>query len=468
MAEEITDQWAKLKITAEEEDIAEFCDVDSESHESKIALSLIGKLITVRSFNFEAFQNTMKQVWSLIFHWRDKENVLDGALWNFDNQLLLLKEIHGDEQPESIEIKHCPFWIRLYNLPLDSRSDEDVRKIAEEIGNVTTVESDELGWDKSRRVRVVVDITKPLRRIQKIRNKKGAITTVQFKYERLSTFCFLCGILGHTEKDCTNVEEDEECDEKPWGLWLRASPRKGRVRLKEEVSKLKSSAKTLNFTHKPRADVGKKKAGVVPTVSSPTEEEVQRSDDIVSMEDGSSLELEGSLAPAHGYSSVEGKESVKSGCVGVDEALAGVESRVNSEMNAILCAEYKGLENMLVAELIDVNSGSWNVSKVRDTLLPFECERVLAIPLSERVRPVMKPFKRTKACTLDCLLLMSLAMWQAPPPHYVKVNVDAGMLGAIGFGVGVAARDQLGQLLWCASVKIAREWDPKCAEEKQY
>ncbi|XP_021758507.1 uncharacterized protein LOC110723457 [Chenopodium quinoa] len=270
MAGEIIEKWSKLSITEEENEIAELGGSNDEEQNNKLALSLVGKLLTIRSYNFEALQNTLKQIWSLshgvlfrkiennlfviqFFHWRDKEKVLDGALWNFDNQLLLLKDIQGDEQLENIDLKFCPFWIRLYNLPFDNRSDEDVKKITEKVGVVLEVEQDELGWDKSRRVRVMIDTSKPIRRIQKIRNKKGVVTSVQFKYERLSTFCFLCGILGHTEKDCPNADEDEEIEEKQWGLWLRASPRKGHDRLKEEVDSLRKKSQSLVFTHKPES-----------------------------------------------------------------------------------------------------------------------------------------------------------------------------------------------------------------------
>ncbi|XP_021766647.1 uncharacterized protein LOC110731120 [Chenopodium quinoa] len=231
MAEELTEKWSSLKITYEEEEIAEFGDSSSNTQESKMAFSIVAKLLTVRSYNFEALQRTLKQIWALkrdvifrkiennlfiiqFFHWRDKEKVLDGAPWNFDNQLLLMGEIHGDEQPDSIELKFFPFWVRLYNLPLDCRSNNDIKTVAEKIGIVLKVEQDELGWDVSRRVRVLVDTSKPLLRIQKIRNKKGIVTVVQIKYERLSTFFFGCGILGHTEKDCPNTVEDEDEDEK--------------------------------------------------------------------------------------------------------------------------------------------------------------------------------------------------------------------------------------------------------------
>ncbi|KAL2935841.1 Tetraacyldisaccharide 4'-kinase [Bienertia sinuspersici] len=124
------------------------------------SLTLIGELLTVRSYNFEALQRTLKQ--------RDREKVLDGAPWNFDNQLLFLKHVHGGEQPESIVLDKCPFWVRLYNFPLDSRTKGDVTIIARNMGEVLEVEEDDLGWDKSRRVRVLLDVTKPLRQSQKI------------------------------------------------------------------------------------------------------------------------------------------------------------------------------------------------------------------------------------------------------------------------------------------------------------
>lgn len=33
-----------------------------------------------------------------------------------DQQLLLLNEITGDEQPEEVPLTHSPFWVRIRNL----------------------------------------------------------------------------------------------------------------------------------------------------------------------------------------------------------------------------------------------------------------------------------------------------------------------------------------------------------------
>lgn len=48
-------------------------------------------------------------------------------------------------------------------------------------------------------------------------------------YERLFEFCFYCGILDHSHKDCTlwkksNEHELEDC--LPCGLWLRAQQKR--------------------------------------------------------------------------------------------------------------------------------------------------------------------------------------------------------------------------------------------------
>uniref|UniRef100_A0A803M810 CCHC-type domain-containing protein n=1 Tax=Chenopodium quinoa TaxID=63459 RepID=A0A803M810_CHEQI len=243
MAEELSKRWEKLRITNDEEDVAVLEKTDSDVTENNIDLTLVGKVLSMRPYNFEAMQNTLKK--------RDREKILKGAPWIFDNNLVLLKEINGSEQPESIELKLCPFWIRLYNLPLDCRSNRDVKTIAEKVGYVMEIEDDWLGWDRSRRARVLVDTTKPIRRVQKIRDKEGQDTFVQFKYERLPNLCFTCGILGHTEKDCPNEDEGEEGEEKQWGMWLKASPRKGLSLRKEEIEKLQGGRK-LVFTHKPR------------------------------------------------------------------------------------------------------------------------------------------------------------------------------------------------------------------------
>ena len=101
-----------------------------------------------------------------------------------------------------------------------------------------------------RRVRVWLDITKPLKRYQMIRLKMGNTVRVSLKYERLPHFCSLCGLLSHTEKDCSQVPDEDKDLGYGWGMNISASPHKGLSKLTEEVNALK--LKKNLFVPKPK------------------------------------------------------------------------------------------------------------------------------------------------------------------------------------------------------------------------
>lgn len=72
------------------------------------------------------------------------------------------------------------------------------------------VESNGVMWDKSACIRILMNITKPLRGIIKIQSSNGRIVVIEVKYERLPIFCNACGKLRHMERDCLTTEEEEE------------------------------------------------------------------------------------------------------------------------------------------------------------------------------------------------------------------------------------------------------------------
>lgn len=60
----------------------------------------------------------------------------------------------------------------------------------------------EIDWGKYMRVRVTLDVTKPI-----IRNKRLAIedmkpASITFSHERLLDFCYWCRLMGHGHRDC--------------------------------------------------------------------------------------------------------------------------------------------------------------------------------------------------------------------------------------------------------------------------
>lgn len=84
--------------------------------------------MTIRSYNFEALKQTMNQIGSIskgaLFRAiknglfvvqfasaRDKAKVLSGRPWTCDQSLVMLNDIDGTEQPSSIVMTECSFWI---------------------------------------------------------------------------------------------------------------------------------------------------------------------------------------------------------------------------------------------------------------------------------------------------------------------------------------------------------------------
>lgn len=71
-----------------------------------------------------------------------------------------------------------------------------------------------------------MNVEKPLKRRMEIKRERGTWSWVDFKYDRSSTFCFVCAIIGHSERDYAVVyaHSDKEIDN-AYGTWLRAPGR---------------------------------------------------------------------------------------------------------------------------------------------------------------------------------------------------------------------------------------------------
>ncbi|KAL5854486.1 hypothetical protein ACOSQ4_004288 [Xanthoceras sorbifolium] len=103
------------------------------------------------------------------------------------------------------------------------------RLIAEEVGTIVDFPMDSKDlWGKFLRIKVRIDITKPLKRGIRMRLENfDTMITALIKYERLPDFCYGCGFIGHSVRECHNSEVRKsimEGFEPKFGVWLRASP----------------------------------------------------------------------------------------------------------------------------------------------------------------------------------------------------------------------------------------------------
>jgi hypothetical protein len=107
----------------------------------------------------------------------------------------------------------------------------DVGDSGELIGNIIGVVLDidapptGAAWGKSLRVRVSLDLVQPLQRGQMVSLEEvadGEPLWVAFQYERLPTFMYCCGCIGHGDRECHRWDYHQHGF--PYGQWLRAPP----------------------------------------------------------------------------------------------------------------------------------------------------------------------------------------------------------------------------------------------------
>lgn len=77
------------------------------------------------------------------------------------------------------------------------------RAIGKNMGSF--MEVNQTASSKSMRIRVMLDVSKPLVRGTRIGCGNGASKWIDIKYERMPIFCFTCGRIGHVDKDCGDI-----------------------------------------------------------------------------------------------------------------------------------------------------------------------------------------------------------------------------------------------------------------------
>ncbi|KAL5803418.1 hypothetical protein ACOSQ4_031723 [Xanthoceras sorbifolium] len=186
---------------------------------------LVGKIFSRKKVNREAFCGTIEQIWGtvgrveiemvgdnvFVFHFQsleDKAMVWSRAPWHFDKNLIVLEKPVGPGAISQLKFKFSEFWIHIYNIPLACMNCKVARLIAEEVGTIVDfpIDSKDL-WGKFLRIKVSIDITKPLKRGIRMRLENfDTMITALIKYERLPDFCYGCGFIAHSFRECHNSE----------------------------------------------------------------------------------------------------------------------------------------------------------------------------------------------------------------------------------------------------------------------
>ncbi|CAA0814576.1 Unknown protein, partial [Striga hermonthica] len=237
MDAEITEKLRKFELSDKEKLGAQLSDTDVEPSLQECERSLIGLVVGEKKVNIGGIKTTMGIIWRTskpfsirilglnLFQFmfqsdEDKIKVLRGKTWSFDGQYMLLNESLFKEEEMKVEL-----WVQVHNLPIHWISHEIGIKVGKLFGKVQNVIVLGVGGLNGRVVKILAEINllEPILRgtMLKLGEEEH---WVDFRYENLQTFCFYCGMIGHSDKQCEIKKLDVQRDvfrAGQFGEWLR-------------------------------------------------------------------------------------------------------------------------------------------------------------------------------------------------------------------------------------------------------
>lgn len=190
---DIVQSMSAISLEDEEEGGFEFLESTEDGNGLQIQgfnpkLCVVGRFISEGKVDFAAMQHTMDALWKpgkrvylkeldlnlymfQFYHEIDLNRVMEGCPWSFNRRALLMAHLQNGENPRNINLNQMELWIQVYDLKIGFMAEKIMQGIGNYIGkfvkgcpnNFTEV------WRDYMRIRVSIDLRKPLKRRMKIK-----------------------------------------------------------------------------------------------------------------------------------------------------------------------------------------------------------------------------------------------------------------------------------------------------------
>ena len=203
--EEVLKDWKTLSLTTTE-DVK--LNLKKSKHPTSREYVLAAKFMTRRALNIDAIGRTFQPLWRarkdfkireagdhiLLFVFEletDAKQVLATEPWSFDKHVVIFQRYDFLIPAKQLRFTKLIFWVQLHGLPMSMLNPEVAIEIGETIGTVIPSEhAKEMVGGDFLRVKVEIDISKPLFRGRKIAINADEFIWVAFNYEKLPNFCY--------------------------------------------------------------------------------------------------------------------------------------------------------------------------------------------------------------------------------------------------------------------------------------
>ncbi|KAI0524631.1 hypothetical protein KFK09_004008 [Dendrobium nobile] len=131
------------------------------------------------------------------------EGILMGGPWFVNGDIIGMERWTAEFSTLSLKGLTSPIWIILPHLPLQCWDEVNMARLATMVGRPLMLDGNLFQWGKREfaRVCIMVKLDQSLPTGVWVDSISG-IFFQRVEYERISSFCYDCGMVGHLKMDC--------------------------------------------------------------------------------------------------------------------------------------------------------------------------------------------------------------------------------------------------------------------------
>ncbi|KAL3614937.1 hypothetical protein CASFOL_040598 [Castilleja foliolosa] len=211
-------------------------------NDSEKEYSLIARVLSPKTINLNAFKISILKAWSLTgyvstnklgdntlaFVFDKKEDIFRilNSTWTFRDSHIAITRWPPDKALADMDLTKILFWVQAYGLPVNYTNLEAAKNIGEVLGKFIKADlnSTNAKWKRSLRLQVELDTNRKLQSSMVISVNGKSKLMIEIRYERLTDFCYSCGLIGHKIAQCdsANSASPEKSTSVRFGPWLKA------------------------------------------------------------------------------------------------------------------------------------------------------------------------------------------------------------------------------------------------------
>ncbi|XP_039136996.1 uncharacterized protein LOC120274516 [Dioscorea cayenensis subsp. rotundata] len=132
------------------------------------------------------------------------QKILFDGPWAVNGAILQLAPWKPFFEPAFTKLSSAVIWVQLHNLPVEFWDGETLETISSSLGRLLKIDEFTLSMSRSRYARVCleIDLSKPLKQGFWLGDDENRVFVVVL-YEKLPTFCYHCGMVGHGSNLCS-------------------------------------------------------------------------------------------------------------------------------------------------------------------------------------------------------------------------------------------------------------------------